>query len=193
MDESIRAFIAVELHPSIQSQLAAIIQQLKVSIPGKVKWTSEKNLHLTLKFLGEVHTWEISPLQQMMRNIANQSSSFSTKVDRLGAFPSNNNPRIIWAGLSEVGELVRLARALEEGSRKLGYDAEEKAFTPHLTLGRVRPEISRDEQNGLANCIRAISAPTVSPIEVSSIALFQSILKPGGAEYINLHESHFNH
>jgi 2'-5' RNA ligase len=193
MDESIRAFIAVELEPTVQSQLALIIQQLKTSVPGKVKWTPEKNLHLTLKFLGDVHTWEISSLHQMMRNIANQARSFSTKVDHLGAFPSPNNPRVVWAGLSAAGELVRLARAIEESSRKLGYDAEEKPFTPHLTLGRVRPEINRQEQTVLANCIRTVSTPTVSTIQVSSITLFQSILKPGGAEYINLHESHFNH
>ncbi len=193
MDDSIRAFIAVELEPSIQNHLALIIQQLKNAVPGKIKWTPEKNLHLTLKFLGDVHTWEISSLQQMLRNTANQARSFSTNVNRLGAFPSVNNPRIIWAGLSETGELIRLARAIEEGSRKLGYEPEEKPFTPHLTLGRVRPEITRQEQNILSNSLRTVSSTAIPPIKIVSVTLFQSILKPGGAEYIPLHECRFNH
>ncbi len=193
MDDSIRAFIAVELEPSIQNHLALIIHQLKNAVPEKIKWTPEKNLHLTLKFLGDVHTWEISSLQQMIRNTANQARSFSTNVNRLGAFPSVNNPRVIWAGLPETSELIQLARAIEEGSRKLGYEPEEKPFTPHLTLGRVRPEITRQEQNILSNSLRTVSSTTIPPIQIVSVTLFQSILKPGGAEYIPLHECRFNH
>ncbi len=193
MDETIRAFIAVELDPSVQAQLGDIIASLKINAPGKIKWSPVNNLHLTLKFLGDVNTWELSSLQQMLRNSSNQSQSFSTRLTHLGAFPTVNNPRVVWIGLSESGELIRLARLIEGGARKIGYPAEEKAFTPHLTLGRVKPEITKPEQARLANCILSTPLPAFSPILIQSVTLFRSILNPGGAEYIPLYTSRFNH
>jgi 2'-5' RNA ligase len=193
MDETIRVFIAVELEPRVQTQLGEVITNLKINSPGKVKWSAVNNLHLTLKFLGDVNTWELSSLQQILRNSANQSHEFNSSLTHLGAFPSVNNPRVIWIGLSESRELTRLARLIEDGARKIGFSEEEKAFTPHLTLGRVKPDITRQEQTSLSNCIRSTPLPVFSPILIQSITLFQSILKPGGAVYISLYSSRFNH
>jgi 2'-5' RNA ligase len=193
MENTVRAFIAIELDAVIQAQLGGVIRDLINCAPPKVKWSPEKNMHLTLKFLGDVQTWEVITLQQMIRNCANQSKSFRTNLTRLGAFPSVNNPRVVWVGLSDNGDLTRLARTIEEGSRKIGFDAEEKGFTPHLTLGRVKPDITPQERSNLSACINSTPLPSFSPILIQSITLFQSTLKPGGAEYTALSTSRFNH
>lgn len=192
MVDTIRAFIAVEIEQEIQSVLGETIRKLQKESPKNVKWVPEKNIHLTLKFLGDAETWELSTLQQMLRNIANHSRSFQANFTRLGAFPSLGNPRVIWVGLSAPQDLLDLARKVEEGARKIGFGAEEKPFTPHLTLGRVRPGITLEEQAMVANSLRSLPFPQIKALAVQSITLFQSILKPGGAEYIPLSTCGFN-
>jgi 2'-5' RNA ligase len=193
MTDSIRAFIAIEIDREIQKSLGNLMNQINKTSLGSVKWTSSQNIHLTLKFLGDVKTWELTSINQLVRNVANQSQSFIAVITRLGAFPTPNNPRIIWIGLEAPQTLFHLAKIIEDSARNLGFDSEGRAFTPHLTLGRVRPGITRVQQDQLAGTLRTMSIPKYDPIQINSITLFQSILKPGGVEYISLLNCRFNH
>lgn len=192
MTDSIRAFVAIEIDRDIQNSLGSLINQINKTSLGSVKWTPNQNIHLTLKFLGDVETWELTSINQLLRNVANQSQSFTAVITRLGAFPTPNNPRIIWIGLEAPQTLFHLARTIEDSARNLGFDSERRSFTPHLTLGRVRPGITGIQQDQLAWTLRSISLPKYDPIQMNSITLFQSILKPGGAEYIPLLNCRFN-
>lgn len=193
MTDSIRAFIAIEIDREIQNSLGNLMNQFNKTSLGSVKWTSSQNIHLTLKFLGDVETWELTSINQLVRNVANQSQSFTAVITRLGAFPTPNNPRIIWIGLEAPQTLFHLAKTIEDSARNLGFDSEGRAFTPHLTLGRVRPGITRVQQDQLAGTLRTMSISKYDPIQINSITLFQSILKPGGVEYISLLNCRFNH
>jgi len=193
MTDSIRAFIAIEIDPETQNSLGKLINQMNKTSIGSVKWTPSQNIHLTLKFLGEVETWELTSINQMVRNVANQSQSFTAVITKLGVFPTPNNPRIIWIVLEAPQTLSHLARTIEDSARNLGFDSEGRPFTPHLTMGRVRPGITRVQQDQLAGVIRSTSLPKFNPIQINSITLFQSILKPGGAEYVSLLNCRFNH
>jgi RNA 2',3'-cyclic 3'-phosphodiesterase len=194
MSDSIRAFIAIDIDSRNRASLASLISRLQKSFQSNsVKWVPQQNLHLTLKFLGDVETWDLESLHQLIRNSSNQSRPFSLTFTRLGAFPSTGNPRVIWVGLQAPPDLLQLARVIEEGARKQGFEAEEKPFTPHLTIGRVRSGITRDQQANLASLLMQISMPPFSPFMIDSITLFQSNLKSGGAEYIPLFTSRFNH
>jgi 2'-5' RNA ligase len=193
MTDSIRAFIAIEINRENQNSLDNLINQINKTSMGSVKWTQSQNIHLTLKFLGDVETWELTSINQLIRNVANQSQSFTAVITKLGAFPTPNNPRIIWIGLEAPQTLFHLARTIEDSTRNLGFDSEGRPFTPHLTMGRARPGITRVQQDQLAGVIRSISLPKFNPIQINSITLFQSILKPGGAEYVSLLNCRFNH
>lgn len=193
MTDSIRAFIAIEIDREIQNSLGNLINQINKTSLGSVKWTPSQNIHLTLKFLGDVETWELTTINQLVRNVANQAQSFNAVITNLGAFPTLNNPRIIWIGLEAPQILFLLARTIEDSARSLGFDSEERSFTPHLTLGRVRPGITKVQQDQLAGTLRSISLLKYDQIQINSITLFQSILKPGGAEYISLLNCRFNH
>jgi RNA 2',3'-cyclic 3'-phosphodiesterase len=193
MTDSIRAFIAIEIDRETQNSLGNLINQINKTFMGSVKWTPYQNIHLTLKFLGEVETWELTSINQLIRNVANQSQSFTAVITKLGAFPTPNNPRIIWIGVEAPQTLFHLARTIEDSARNLGFDSEGRPFTPHLTMGRARPGITRVQQDQLAGVIRSISLPKFNPIQINSITLFQSILKPGGAEYVSLLNCRFNH
>jgi len=192
MTESIRAFIAVEIDRDTQSALGTVATQIQKTSSLIVKWTPNRNIHLTLKFLGEVETWELGSIQQLLRDVANQFRSFSANITQLGAFPSLGNPRVIWIGLDAPSPLFQLARAIEVSTRNLGFSTDDKPFIPHLTLGRVHPTITREQQNDLSKGLRSIPIPIFKPIQIQSITLFQSILKPGGSEYYTLTECRFN-
>jgi len=193
MTESIRVFIAVEIDRDIQSMLGNLVTKIQKTSTETVKWIPDRNIHLTLKFLGDVDTWELGSIQQLLRDVANQSRAISAIITQLGAFPSLSNPRVIWIGLDAPSPLFQLARVIEESTRNLGFSTDNKPFTPHLTLGRVRSTITKEQQNNLSKCLRSIHIPIFKPIQIQSITLFQSILKPGGSEYYALTECRFNH
>lgn len=192
MSDTIRAFIAVEIESVIQAQLGGLIRNLAKGTSKSIKWTPEKNIHLTIKFLGDVESWEVSSLCELIRNTANSSRAFHARFTRLGAFPSLENPRVIWIGLDPSPALINFARLIDTSTRKIGFDGDGKSFTPHLTLGRVKPGITPEEQTMLSRSLQATPLPDLAPFLVASVTLFQSVLKPGGAEYYQLFSGKFN-
>lgn len=179
----VRAFIAVELPDEVRSFLRAIVTDLKKT-GADVKWTRPEGTHLTLKFLGNVPTDLIPKLEKELSPVFSAQKSVSLRVDGLGAFPGLRKPRVIWAGLHDPdGGLVPLAQRVEEILLPFGFGPEKRPFTPHLTLGRVR------SNRRLADLVEEVrqNMDAAGPSFTSDQAiLFQSILKPTGAEYLPL-------
>ncbi|MCE9530154.1 MAG: RNA 2',3'-cyclic phosphodiesterase [Planctomycetes bacterium] len=141
----IRTFIAVKLDAPMRQKAAALQKKLAVGAPD-VKWVEEKNLHLTLHFLGEVEELDVVSICRVVKKHAAEMPPFTIETAGLGAFPSLRRPRTIWAGISEgAEELKQLHERLEGPLLELGcYRREERAYSPHLTLGRL----TQDDRDG---------------------------------------------
>src|SRR4030042_4191597 len=118
----IRAFIAVSLPPVLQSQLDVISHQLREMLPAvPIRWVPVKNIHLTLKFLGNIPEQNLGALKESLKAEAFRHSSFEFGLGLPGAFPSFNRPRVIWVGVTAVDELKELARGIEKQTKRLGF------------------------------------------------------------------------
>jgi 2'-5' RNA ligase len=139
----IRTFIAVELAPGVKERMTKLQESLGRS--AEVKWVSPENMHLTLLFLGEVEELDVVSICRVVQDRARRHAPFAFETEGLGAFPNTRRPKILWAGITEgIEELRALHADLEEGLLELGcYRREDRAYTPHLTLGRLK----RDEGN----------------------------------------------
>jgi len=176
----IRTFIAIELPDSVKEFLEDISSRLK-QCGADVKWVRTNGIHLTLKFLGYVDTDLVPIIERDLRLVFAVQKPFPLGVLGLGAFPGLARPRVIWAGLDDPESITpRLASKVDEILDPLGFQREKRSLTPHLTLGRVR---SNKNCGDLIEAVRQsmdISGPT---FVADHAVLFESILKPTGAEY----------
>ncbi len=186
--ENIRAFIAIELPSNVRDFLEEIATQLK-KCGADVKWVRINGIHLTLKFLGYVSTDLIATIQDELNPIFQEQKPFILEVSQLGAFPGLSKPRVIWAGLNDPTNVLRpLTSRLEDALEPFGFKPEKRPFTPHLTLGRVR---SSRNSHDLIEMIRQ-KGELIGPNFLTDHAvLFQSVLKPSGAEYFILRSFDF--
>jgi 2'-5' RNA ligase len=182
---TIRSFIAIPLSVELISQIEKIQNQLK-KIPTDVKWVNPSSIHLTLKFLGNIEATQIEKIAQGIQNGIKGISKWIAEVKDIGAFPSLKNPRVIWVGIEdERNQLVNLQKRIEKEMEKLGFKREERKFSPHLTLGRVRSSQGKSE---LVKYLLQPQEPFSAEINIDQVVLFKSDLKPTGAEYTRLKE-----
>ena len=189
---AIRAFIAIELPETIRQQLHTIEQQIQTrageSARRAVRWVPAGNMHLTLKFLGEVSANNVEVLARMLQREAAQHQPFEFSISGLGAFPNPRRPRVIWVGAEIPASMSALQRTIEAETRALGYPGEDRAFSPHLTLGRISQNARPDEVNQVARALGELQVGELGKVHVSSIHLFKSDLHPSGAVYTSLHQ-----
>jgi RNA 2',3'-cyclic 3'-phosphodiesterase len=179
----IRAFLAIELPDDLRSGLAQVQEELKRS-RADVRWVAPGNIHLTLKFFGNVPDDEIDGLAQAAREAAAETAPLRLKATVAGAFPSPTAPRVVWLGLGgDLVPLTQLFYRLEKAFAALGYPPEGRAFNPHLTLGRVKSPANRER---LAKMLAKLPPVDWPPFEVKELILFQSVLSPKGSTYTPL-------
>ena len=132
-----RAFVAIFPPPEIRETLVREARKLPVS--GEVRWVRPANVHLTLKFLGDVAERDLSQVAEVLEKIPQRHEPFEVTPSGFGAFPSGRRARIFWAGIGEGSERLRaLARDVDASLEPLGFEREARPYTPHLTLGRAR-------------------------------------------------------
>jgi 2'-5' RNA ligase len=179
----IRAFLAIELPDALRPGLAQVQGELKRS-HADVRWVQVGNIHLTLKFFGNVPEDEIDALALAARQAAAESAPLQLQATGVGAFPSPLSPRVVWLGLGgDVLPLTQLFYRLEKAFTTLGYLPEGRAFNPHLTLGRVKSPANRER---LARLLEKLPPVDWPPFEVKELTLFQSVLSPQGSKYTAL-------
>src|SRR5262245_58439263 len=137
----LRTFIAVDLEPAVHSRVVSLRETL-ARTGADVKWVEPDNLHVTLLFLGEVEDRAVNEVCQAVTGCCAERTGFPMTVGKVGAFPNLRRPRTLWVGVGEgTQEMVALHDALEKVLLKLGcYRREERAYTPHITLGRIRSD-----------------------------------------------------
>jgi len=184
--DKIRAFIAIELSPEIQSKLVALQNKLRES-GAWVKWVEPENIHLTLKFLGYVSKSQLKSIFEAVCESIEGIAPFPLSFSGLGAFPKLENPRVVWVGVGEGREMLsRINRNLEGILKRNGFPAEDREYHPHLTLGRAKSSQNKDQ---LTEVVKSEKEGFVGSMEAKEITIMQSILKPGGPEYKSLYVS----
>jgi len=189
-ERSLRTFVAVELPAGARAALAAAQDELRAALGqrgGSVRWVDPAGAHLTLKFLGETPESAVAGVEAALRAALDGAAAFELRTGALGCFPSGRSPRVLWLGLD--GDLDALAAAresVEAAISPLGWPTEPRPFSPHLTLGRLRPEASPAERAGIGKACGAIWPPPATLLPVAAVSLMQSELAPGGPRYTRL-------
>ena len=168
-----RLFIAIELPSPRKREL----EQLRAKIPG-ARWVPAEQIHLTLAFLGEVDEDTAGRLTDELARI--QAEAFNLSFSGTGCFPNLHHPRVLWAGLQQEPALTRLAAAIHSAVRACGIPLEERPFSPHITLARLKLPCSREAGEFLGN-YRSLTIP---PFPVQEFTLFQSRLSQQGAVHL---------
>ncbi len=142
-------------------------------------------MHLTLKFFGEIEDRRITKIEKSLDMAVDGISTFSLSVSGMGTFPDMRRPRVIWIGLKEDGSnLFRLQKGVEEELKNIGFPSDDRRFTPHITLGRIRSNKNIDK---LLKLIEEEKTSELGSFKVSEVHLIKSELKPAGAEYTELY------
>ena len=181
----IRSFVAIELAAPVLEALDHLQSQLKHKVPaGAVRWTRVESIHLTLQFLGDVAPGQVGNITAALKAVAAEHTAFELELVGLGVFPNPRRPRIVWVGISEPsGALNHLQRAIGRVLTPLGYPPEERAFTPHLTIGRAARDASPAQLTQLGEVITHTQLGRLGRMLVDHLSLMKSDLEPGGAVY----------
>ena len=186
----LRAFIAVELPLEIRQNVQRATSSLRRDTGPLIRWVALENMHLTLKFLGDIPSENVEVLTELTVAQADSFNSFDIHLSGIGAFPGPKRPRVIYIGIQAPAALEAFQRQMESETRRLGYTPEERAFAPHLTIGRVRPQVSADEQQRIRRALEESTIDSPGTARVNSVHLYKSDLKPNGPVYTKLFSAH---
>jgi len=181
-EEFFRAFISIDLAGMLE--LDDVSRALKgLNIQQKV--VAPELVHISLKFLGDMPVSQVSDILDKMKASVDGVGPFDIKFMGLGAFPKQNNPRVIWIGVVAPEALGLIAHRIEEGCADLGFKKEARQFSPHLTLSRVK--FVRDRK-GLPDVFNAFQSTEFGKVQVEAILLKKSVLGPKGPTYTTVGE-----
>ena len=182
--EQVRCFIAISLPDEVKAGLKALQAELESGRQTSVKWVDPYSIHLTLKFLGDVDAAKTAPITAAIEEATQEIAPFSLKVEGVGAFPNLKRVQVVWVGVGgEVDKLAHLQQRLESSLAGLGFAPENRRFTPHLTLARVRDRASLDEREGLGELIAGTKFEAAHSFPVAAVSLMRSQLTREGAIY----------
>jgi 2'-5' RNA ligase len=177
--DDVRTFICIEIPDSIKERIDRLQDTLR-QLDAQVSWTKPANIHLTLKFLGDVEASRIQRVSEALDRAATGISPFEVEIGGTGCFPSPRSPRVLWVGVSNVPELLRqLYSNIEDELAREGFRREKRRFSPHLTIGRVR---SRHNSARTADALIANAFESETFI-ATELILMRSDLKPTGSIY----------
>jgi RNA 2',3'-cyclic 3'-phosphodiesterase len=181
MSEESRTFCAIELSDHVRAQLQEHIRRLREDYPlASVSWSKPENVHLTLKFFGNVPTPNLSKISTAASRVAKDFSSFQIRIGSTGVFPRRSRPQVLWIGVEDSsGRLSDLQQRLEEEFAREGFAKEDRGYRPHLTIARLRrPEDARQlAEAHIQTKFSFIEVP------VNEFVLFRSELSPKGSLY----------
>jgi 2'-5' RNA ligase len=180
----IRSFIAIDFPEETRTALGDVQERLKQSGAG-VRWVKPASIHLTLKFLGNIHPAQVEDIALAVAEEVRDEPPITLGAAGLGAFPSRKKPRVIWIGMEgEVQRLSRIQARVENALEPLGFVREKRVFQPHLTIGRVK---DRRRLQTLIDAMATLDMEPFNSFDADEIILYKSDLRPTGAIYTKLH------
>jgi len=184
MSDEWRTFCAIELSDEVRVQLQEHVRRLREAVPdASASWSRPENVHLTLKFFGNVPTQDVTRISVAATRVAQQFSSFQIRIGGTGVFPRRSRPQVLWVGVEySSNRLADLQQRLEEEFEREGFPKEDRGFRPHLTIARLRrPEDARQlAEAHIQTKFSFIEVP------VNEFVLFRSELSPKGSRYTTI-------
>jgi RNA 2',3'-cyclic 3'-phosphodiesterase len=187
-DETLRTFIAIELDETLHTALKQVQDKLKHQSPaGSVKWVAPDGIHLTLKFLGDTLRGRLAEIEAALDAACAGLSPFEFSVAGCGCFPNTRRPRVVWVAVRDHGSgLARLHAAVELHIVPLGWPREKRAFSPHLTLGRIKRSATNQDATMVGQVVARSVIEQIGRQRVTALSLIRSDLRPSGAVYTEL-------
>ncbi len=183
----IRTFIALEISNVIRNQITDIQKNL-LNKGAEIRWIRNDNIHLTLRFLGEIENKSHDKIFEAMNNVAEDARSLKLSLTGLGMFPDENHPTVIWVGIGgEVEELRQMAEKCDYYLTAKGFEIKSRHFRPHITIGRIKKITNKNLFISELNDVEI----NQTVFKVDRLNVVKSDLKPTGAIYTNLHTVHF--
>lgn len=182
-----RVFAAVEISDEARRAAGAAIESLRVEFGNKAaRWISPVNLHITLRFFGDIDDDRLREIRDAAGNSISNLSGFSAELKGTGVFPRLRRPKVLWLGIDDGGGLEKLKSGLDAELHRAGFEMEDREYRPHLTIARLK------DQRLTRTIAERHLALKFEPVRfsINRITVFQSILKPTGAEYTRLFESY---
>jgi 2'-5' RNA ligase len=179
MPETLRGFIAINVpaSPSLKDVLRTL-----AGLGRAVRPVAPDNLHLTLKFLGEISASQAKDVGRALHTVCCSCAPVAASLCGLGVFPHPDRPQVVWAGIDPPEPLVALARQIEEALETCGFPREERPFVPHVTIARIKAR----PPDTLRKLVLDHEATFFGPLRVSEVRLIQSVLGRDGPQYAPL-------
>lgn len=184
----VRTFIGVHLKDSVLERIEGLIAELCHKPGGQAaRWVPAHNIHLTVKFLGDVESDALPAISDAVAGAVGIIQPVAVEVAGLGCFPNTRRPRIVWAGLrGELNTLNAMQQAIEDALEPLGHQRDKRPFSPHLTIGRVNRRATPRETAALGRTIADYGPISLGSMQVTSVSVIRSELKPEGPVYTDL-------
>jgi 2'-5' RNA ligase len=175
-----RTFISIEIPEEIKNNIEKLINELKLVLTP-IKWVEKKNLHITLKFLGWVADDKLAPIEKCVTECAKGFKPFTLSFAGIGAFPDMKHPRVIWIGTKDGSDKAReIADCIENEASKKGFRGEEREFSPHLTIGRIKEKI---DAGAVLKSVSEHENSEFGSFNVEHISIMKSTLRRTGPIY----------
>jgi 2'-5' RNA ligase len=187
LPEQIRCFVAIELPSEVKAGLADLRRELERHEHTFIKWVNPDAIHLTLKFLANIPSKQVTKITQAIEEATQGISPFHLEISELGAFPNLRQPRVLWVGIGGgLDSLLSLQERVDSALTPLGFAKEERAFTPHLTIARLRETCSPADRKDFSQLVVSTSPEIKYYLDVKNVSLMRSELTPRGAIYTRL-------
>lgn len=185
VEKKLRTFVAIDLPESLQNDIR-MLQNAFASRRLDVRWVKPANVHLTIKFMGDVDRLDIETAARILSETAANHPKFDLVPRGVGVFPSIKRPRVLWAGIAGQTDVLRSVQtSVDNAMVSLGIKADKRPFRGHLTIGRIKTHIQQDR---LATALRTHQGFASEMFPVERLVLFKSELQPGGPVYTRLQE-----
>ena len=180
----VRSFIAIPVPSAVIQVLDDAVKSLDSYIGENVRWVRTEGIHLTLKFMGNIDPGMVDRVLEAIPAVASQFSPFELAISGLGVFPNPRRPRVLWSGVhGEMGTLGALQLAIDDALWELGLPKEQRAFSPHLTLGRVRRNVTEGQLRGIGEVMESGELSGAASWTADSVNLMRTELDSGGSRH----------
>ena len=189
MTDNIRAFLAIRLPDDVTAALGHLTDQMAQARVGGLKPVRPENMHLTLKFFGNINARQVESIVDTVTHTAESIRPFTLRLGNVGAYPNNRSPRVLWVGLDgDVAPLQDTHRRIESALEQVGIKPDAREFRPHLTIARIRDHASHAERRRAAEALFSAEFRSGLSVPADRISLIRSILQPEGPQYTSLAE-----
>jgi len=183
-EKRVRSFIAIPVPADGLQVLEDAVERLDLELGKSVRWVRSEGVHLTLKFMGNIPEGMVARVLEALPPVAARFAPIDLSISGMGVFPSPRRPRVLWAGLrGDLETLSALQLAVDDAVGKLGLPKEQRAFSPHLTLGRVRRDVAEGQLRKIGQVVAAGELPGAPSWTADTVNLMRTELDPAGSRH----------